>query len=1074
MDISESEWRPFAPALQGRIKTFSTKNSTFTTGSESFYKSIKPYWSETLEIIRIRRDATIEDLDIQLILTSCPNLKTFSAFINTSGRRDRRMPAASGLTVQRYIRSRWGQNDWVCLKLENLELALFDDRTGLVWEYEEMGVDTKVPQEEEAASALELFYEQLGQLTKLQHLRLGWRTVVYHFRSHLDLSIRNGLTHLEGLKDLRVLDVGCIRELKIGQKEVEWMADNWPKLKRLKGLFAKETVNYDRSIEVDFETAHDAIPRADLDKANEQGYIQWLHEKRPHIIPISPFDLFHIIDLIGLHLSKMDCANCTLVCKAFNRNFKPLLWRNITCDQSNILYALDRKPPLHCKDAVAANGHLIRKLDISEFDYGGTLNMVAGPALPCTNLRELNISVDKHSQLGMVMDLVEKNPLLHSCHILTHRLGGIKPLKRVIQVIWRHQALVHLTLQGHYDLGVNSYRTLLQCLPSTLKSLELHWRIDSRTKTIPYIRNVKWRDSYPNLRSVSMAMENAHEQKVTLPFLKRCPVLESIKIMDRSSRDGQATDKLIDLLGNAQLFPRLTDISWYDATLDESDWQAFIPSMRGRIKSFSADFTEFDLESDSSFVRSFVPCWSSTLEVVRFQRHFDLSSKDIQLILTSCANLKTFSVFAACHDESVVTSLSGLHVASLNPDTSDSTDWVCLQLENLELAFTDFDSEEYDEWEDVDEPLTLDNLDLNDKIVGEYPYYEPGAKDVERIYKQLGRLTKLRYLRVGWIYPEYPDEPLCGVIDFSLRDGLRHLSGLKQLEVLDLSCLEDTGILKAEMKWMEQNWPKLRWLKGIEEKENVDFHGQMMVDFEKVTYPENSPDMRIIATKLVASNPKRLELPYNWGQQLCKTGSFLWDPQFFSQLTEISSGSLILGESEWTPLSSGMRSRIKALTTNCVQIQPSPSDFSKAITTHWADTIVVIHLESQYYISSPDIELILSTCSKLKSFAVTNGFATHYRHGPRAWHHEGHDDNTAGWVCLEIERLELMIQDYRETDDDSEADSLIYQENEERTINGIRRSRLGYLDGLKDLRVLDGHFERLKVGQMEIKWMVKN
>ncbi|KAG0009521.1 hypothetical protein BGZ80_002306 [Entomortierella chlamydospora] len=558
---------------------------------------------------------------------------------------------------------------------------------------------------------------------------------------------------------------------------------------------------------------------------------------------ISPFDLPHVIDFIGLHLSKKDLANCTLVSKAFNRKFKPLLWRNITCHQT----ITNRKPPLYCKNAVAANGHLIRKLDIPDFSFGGTFEMIAALAFPCTNLCELNISVNEHTRLGQVVDLVERNPLLRSCHILTGCLREIKPLKRVIQVIRKHQALVHLALKGHYNLGVTSYRTLLQCLPSNLQSLELYWSINRQNKTIPYIRNAKWRGSYPNLRSISMPMDDEDDQKVTLPFLKRCPALENIKILERMSVGGQAKDNLIDLLGNAQLFPRLTDVSWNYGALNESDWKSFIPLMQGRIRSFSADLNDFDVESNSSFARSLVPYWSSALEVVRFQRQVDISSKDIQLILTTCANLKTFSVFAACHDESVVTNLSGLHVADFNPETRDSTNWVCLQLENLELAFTDFYPEEYDEWEDIDEPSTLDNSDLSDEADEEYLDYKPGRDDVKRIYKQLGRLTKLRYLRVGWIYPEYPDEPQIG-IDFSLDDGLRNLSGLKQLEVLDLSCLEQTAIDKAEIDWMKQNWPKLKWLKGIEEKEDLDFHGQMVVDFEKVAYPEASPGTKIIMT----------------------------------------------------------------------------------------------------------------------------------------------------------------------------------------------------------------------------------
>ncbi|KAG0009522.1 hypothetical protein BGZ80_002307 [Entomortierella chlamydospora] len=249
---------------------------------------------------------------------------------------------------------------------------------------------------------------------------------------------------------------------------------------------------------------------------------------------------------------------------------------------------------------------------------------------------------------------------------------------------------------------------------------------------------------------------------------------------------------------------------------------------------------------------------------------------------------------------------------------------------------------------------------------------------------------------------------------------------------------------------------------------------------------------------------RRLESLHNWGQQLCKVGSFLWDPQFFSQLSEISLDSLVLEESEWMPLISGMCGRIKVLTVDDVQIRVSLGDFFKAVTTHWADTIEIIRLES-LRISSQEIELILSTCSKLKSFAVTNDLLTRPR-GLRAWRHEDYDDNKADWVCLQLERLELMVLDCREPYGDD--DQMDYFE-EELTTNGVRRvyqqlgrlsklqhlqtgwvscdefemysnfdlsleSGLEYLEGLKDLRVLDVHFERLKVGQIEIEWMVKN
>ncbi|KAK3830180.1 MAG: hypothetical protein JOS17DRAFT_817638 [Linnemannia elongata] len=97
---------------------------------------------------------------------------------------------------------------------------------------------------------------QLGQLTNLRKLRLGqygrdWDMPVYSrleirgirtmavdaYFDHncLELSLEGGLDELVGLKQLEELLVHQMAH-RIGLAEVQWMVENWPKLRTIKGL----------------------------------------------------------------------------------------------------------------------------------------------------------------------------------------------------------------------------------------------------------------------------------------------------------------------------------------------------------------------------------------------------------------------------------------------------------------------------------------------------------------------------------------------------------------------------------------------------------------------------------------------------------------------------------------------------------------------------------------------------------------------------------------------------------------------------------------------------------------------
>jgi hypothetical protein len=77
-------------------------------------------------------------------------------------------------------------------------------------------------------------YDRLARLTTLEVLRIAGNYPAPQ-DDCLEMSLESGLGRLSGLKKLRELYVMNI-ETKIGVKEVQWMTENWPRLRVLHGL----------------------------------------------------------------------------------------------------------------------------------------------------------------------------------------------------------------------------------------------------------------------------------------------------------------------------------------------------------------------------------------------------------------------------------------------------------------------------------------------------------------------------------------------------------------------------------------------------------------------------------------------------------------------------------------------------------------------------------------------------------------------------------------------------------------------------------------------------------------------
>ncbi|KAF9537701.1 hypothetical protein EC957_007804, partial [Mortierella hygrophila] len=135
---------------------------------------------------------------------------------------------------------------------------------------------------------------QLGKLTHLQRLYLGkhcrdWdnpeysrleirgiRTMAvdeYFDTNCLELSLESGLDELAGLKQLEELDVAQMAH-RIGLVEVQWMVENWPRLRIINGLKYEDC---------DGEVYGHAVDVAGSLEESAPEHIRWIRENRPDI-----------------------------------------------------------------------------------------------------------------------------------------------------------------------------------------------------------------------------------------------------------------------------------------------------------------------------------------------------------------------------------------------------------------------------------------------------------------------------------------------------------------------------------------------------------------------------------------------------------------------------------------------------------------------------------------------------------------------------------------------------------------------------------------------------------------------
>ncbi|KAK3811072.1 MAG: hypothetical protein J3Q66DRAFT_404458 [Benniella sp.] len=180
------------------------------------------------------------------------------------------------------------------------------------------------------------------------------------------------------------------------------------------------------------------------------------------------------------------------------------------------------------------------------------------------------------------------------------------------------------------------------------------------------------------------------------------------------------------------------------------------------------------------------------LEEAHIHVNYCLSSHVVVQVLRSCPHLHTF-IYANWSDGSSVVDVKAF--IDLDPNTGLLKPWLCEgSLKILEVKIAG-----------------IPRPDWKGKRVVAEEYPGQGREIQSQVYDRLGRLTNLEMLGLGDGYGTFRYDCL----EMSLESGLDKLSGLKSLFHLSIEKLA-MKIGTQEVQWMVENWPKLRFIFGLD------------------------------------------------------------------------------------------------------------------------------------------------------------------------------------------------------------------------------------------------------------------
>ncbi|KAG9061997.1 hypothetical protein KI688_006716 [Linnemannia hyalina] len=433
-----------------------------------------------------------------------------------------------------------------------------------------------------------------------------------------------------------------------------------------------------------------------------------------------------VFDMIAIHLDPKELVACVQVNHDWSRTFARHLWREVRI-----------RPLYECPNSLHTlkkYGHFVQAITCENYEM---VELLATHIQACTNLLELKI-------------LEGRCPYDNDLSTSSQNAPAALDLEPFITILQHAVHLRSLTLDGALlDEKNPNLGRVFDCIPESLKILELggwdpinkdrsyHLEDDSQ-QLVQTDDNDTESDAtglltpLPHLEKLVFRNYAIDYNKQTLRrLLKRCPNVETIRLEDMSTVYHFRFFSSL-LFRHCPKVVHLHLLEWYGSF--DGDLAALLDASQAgwrtlgfpRSRSNSGVFGPL---SSAALLRN-----APTLENVRLDSAYDVSSSTVQKLFSAAPNLKRFDAIA--RDRS--------HTCDCQLDARDivgGSDWVCTSLESLKIRIGGIPRP------DILARSNLRPFDDDDEL--HKGTMEDSRRIQRRVYSQLGRLTKLKQLVLG-------------------------------------------------------------------------------------------------------------------------------------------------------------------------------------------------------------------------------------------------------------------------------------------------------------------------------------
>jgi len=533
---------------------------------------------------------------------------------------------------------------------------------------------------------------------------------------------------------------------------------------------------------------------------------------------ISIFDIPHIAEGIGQQLERSDLKSCMEVCKAWSERFRSLRWRELTIMSGPSRANEELNSDNEC--ILMENFRWTRQLAVhTPTRCEGILPLLSAS---CTNLQELSSHIYPakegwNAAFSDILDLLGNNKKLRRWSFHVWIVISIPERLRIIDYL-SGSRLTDLNLRLFFRPHQSWLGDVLQSLPQTLRKLNVQWgRASYDTEGLAEHNQWNWPDEYPHLEKAKFSTYLTNGEEMPLfKFLERCPVLK--KLTFPRVPDREMAGRLVRCLETTKITPkRITLDLLLIEEMDQQNWRRLLQTLEGRISRLMTGIAH-NRRSMDGFIDVMSRTWFKTLELLHIDEPRRIRSRDLQLILTRCSNLKSFECLNLWIHDSIPTDIGDREMVpgleAMVRDNSDGSldiaDWSCLDLEHLELTISDGR-----------------RVDAEEHVMSSQEEWT--VQGIKHIYRQLGRLTKLRELTLGWSTTN--DFASCANFDITLASGLDYLKDLKSLKLLDVNLVRMVKTGEEEVKWMADNWPSLNRVAGFKYRKRLTDDSQQLTSY---------------------------------------------------------------------------------------------------------------------------------------------------------------------------------------------------------------------------------------------------